>query len=641
MPTQLGFNNFKAFGSHMQYFTKKPITLVYGPNSVGKSSFLHSQLYLDYLRKTNMPNLDLDDSFFAGDKLDLGGFDNFIHKHNKTNAITYVLNISDRKNLDKLLLLDQENISQLIRNNFQNMDLSNSNLEKILNQEIKFGIKAKDVISFIQTEEKLNLLSKYSTNQDLKDSIELTNKSIRLQCKVAAAHNDKELKYKFQSENIENVINKGKLILEECKSEILNKKDLFIENIILTGKSDINKIKYYFDFLKYLLNIKSITLKIELGRSQNKFKSFLSYFIDDEILFDAKKLSINKNHNFMNNLDKLIKFDYDSSENLFNNCSNSFNFFDMKIPKDVPLTMTKLYLEALNFINFGDIEKNIQYFGPLRFYPERIDLFFKNSYKKHNTEKKKNNQLLNFNNYNSIFNKKPLIFLRPSFWKMVFKSQTFLDSLNKFFNLKNKKSQFESNNSQQMWEKLVQSEDIIKKLNNWLSNEKKLKSNYQISIDNVDKYKYLVFTDIKKQTEVTPRDMGLGISQMLPILISTISSKNTKIYVEQPELHLHPAVQMELMDEFIKSYNKNNNEFLLESHSEHMLLRVMKRIRQTNEGTLEDSSLRLTPDDICLLYVDNDGEQTYIQELRLSKTGKLLDHWPNGFFEEGYKERFF
>ncbi len=150
----------------------------------------------------------------------------------------------------------------------------------------------------------------------------------------------------------------------------------------------------------------------------------------------------------------------------------------------------------------------------------------------------------------------------------------------------------------------------------------------------------IVFTDILKQTEVTPRDMGLGVSQMLPILISTMGSKDTKIYLEQPELHLHPAVQMELMDEFIKSHNENNNEFMMESHSEHMLLRVMKRLRQTAKGTLEDKSLRLTPDDVCLLYVDNDKEQTYVRELRLSKSGKLLDHWPNGFFEEGYKERF-
>lgn len=97
---------------------------------------------------------------------------------------------------------------------------------------------------------------------------------------------------------------------------------------------------------------------------------------------------------------------------------------------------------------------------------------------------------------------------------------------------------------------------------------------------------------------------------------------------------------MELMDEFIRSKNENSNQFIIESHSEHLLLRVLKRLRQTHNETLDDASLRLTPDDVCLLYVDNDGEQTFIQELRLSKTGKLLDHWPNGFFEEGYKERF-
>ena len=67
---KIGFNNFKAFGSKMQYFSKKPITLVYGPNSIGKSSFLHSQLYLEYLRalgtlidvkKTNFDSLSKPD----------------------------------------------------------------------------------------------------------------------------------------------------------------------------------------------------------------------------------------------------------------------------------------------------------------------------------------------------------------------------------------------------------------------------------------------------------------------------------------------------------------------------------------------------------------------------------------------------
>jgi predicted ATPase len=83
------------------------------------------------------------------------------------------------------------------------------------------------------------------------------------------------------------------------------------------------------------------------------------------------------------------------------------------------------------------------------------------------------------------------------------------------------------------------------------------------------------------------------------------------------------------------------SNIILETHSEHILLRLMKRMRQTAEGTLEDEKLNLTPDDVCLLYVDSDGDNTFILELELDEDGSLLDPWPGGFFEEGFNERFF
>jgi len=150
----------------------------------------------------------------------------------------------------------------------------------------------------------------------------------------------------------------------------------------------------------------------------------------------------------------------------------------------------------------------------------------------------------------------------------------------------------------------------------------------------------LIFIDTRNNTRVTPREMGLGVSQVLPILIAAQTLKNYKIFIEQPELHLHPALQCEVADEIIKSMKFQKNEFVIESHSEHLLLRIMKRIRQTSEGTLKNDEVALTPDDICLLYVDNNGEMAYINELELDADGSLLDPWPNGFFEEGFKERF-
>jgi len=151
----------------------------------------------------------------------------------------------------------------------------------------------------------------------------------------------------------------------------------------------------------------------------------------------------------------------------------------------------------------------------------------------------------------------------------------------------------------------------------------------------------LIFIDLKNGTEVHPREIGLGVSQVLPILYNSFCIKETEIFIEQPELHLHPAAQGEIADVFIEGANKNDNTFMIETHSEHLLLRMMKRMKQTAEGTLEDENLRLTPDDVCLLYVDNDGENTFLTELELDDDGSLLDPWPGGFFEEGFNERFF
>ena len=219
----------------------------------------------------------------------------------------------------------------------------------------------------------------------------------------------------------------------------------------------------------------------------------------------------------------------------------------------------------------------------------------------------------------------------------------------------NKVSLSNSANSKRMWVDFIYSPEVIEKVDKWLSDSNKIKSNYHVKVTTHEKNnwlrklfnlkpkvaKSLAFVDKLNNIEVSPREMGLGISQVLPILVTCYVKKLTRIFIEQPELHLHPGAQCEIADEFIISKNTNENEFVIESHSEHMLLRFMKRMRQTADGTLKaDDPLALTPDDICLLYVDNNGEFTYLNELELDEEGNLLDPWPHGFFEEGYKERF-
>ena len=55
---RIGFSNFKAFGEKMQAFDKKPITLVYGANSIGKSTLLHRELYMQYVLDKKKVNVN-------------------------------------------------------------------------------------------------------------------------------------------------------------------------------------------------------------------------------------------------------------------------------------------------------------------------------------------------------------------------------------------------------------------------------------------------------------------------------------------------------------------------------------------------------------------------------------------------------
>ena len=86
----IGFKNFKAFGDTMQTFSNKPITLIYGPNSVGKSSILHALMYAKaVIGGANPDIMKLDDS------IDLGGFKNFIHKHDENRKFEFEREFND------------------------------------------------------------------------------------------------------------------------------------------------------------------------------------------------------------------------------------------------------------------------------------------------------------------------------------------------------------------------------------------------------------------------------------------------------------------------------------------------------------------------------------------------------------------
>jgi hypothetical protein len=126
-------------------------------------------------------------------------------------------------------------------------------------------------------------------------------------------------------------------------------------------------------------------------------------------------------------------------------------------------------------------------------------------------------------------------------------------------------------------------------------------------------------------------DVGFGISQILPVVVQSMLSTGKTLLIEQPEIHLHPRLQAELGALFVQTIKPPyNNSFIIETHSEHLLLRLQKMIRQG----------QLTPQDVSVIYVDRNQDGSRCLKMNLGPNGEFQDQWPQGFFEESYREIF-
>ena len=219
---------------------------------------------------------------------------------------------------------------------------------------------------------------------------------------------------------------------------------------------------------------------------------------------------------------------------------------------------------------------------------------------------------------------------------------------------------------------------LMEKTNNWLSGKNRLQTSYQfervefkevpkpslfhllfekgLNVDDLSELEEIydslanrttiALRDFERGILVAPCDVGVGISQMVPVIVAALFTQHGILAIEQPELHVHPAIQVGMGDLFIHARGNDfdrlssGRSLIIETHSEHILLRLLRRIRETTDGELPPGTSSLVPEDLSVVYVECIRGEAQFKSLEIDRYGEFLDRWPQGFFEERSGELF-
>lgn len=196
------------------------------------------------------------------------------------------------------------------------------------------------------------------------------------------------------------------------------------------------------------------------------------------------------------------------------------------------------------------------------------------------------------------------------------------------------------------WNILGRDPTLIEKTNSYM--EDFLKLGYTIKLEeSVSLDMVLKLHNKENDIDLDLLGVGLGISQVIPVLVGvshtgrSVAPDAIGIFaVEQPELHLHPAAQVALGDVFIDGIQNSSPTFLIETHSEHLLLRLLRRVHETS-STRVDTKYKLPPNDLSVVYVQSTPTGAKFTPVSVTDDGDFDEPWPEGFFEERDSELFY
>jgi hypothetical protein len=551
MLTALKIKNFKGIEGPVD-IAIKPVTLLYGVNSAGKSSVLHSMHFM----RGVLENFDLDptSSPYAADDIDLGGFSNLIHMHSagRRMVLGYSLDLS----LTDLPEYGQASVLSIS--------------EKVKTAYVEFGFSLDDQSRQPKLDYYLVSLNDIDVALVVPDSVQASSGNTRL--------------------------------------AYLNLRHPFLESVAESDDST---------FYNFELELRKIIPWTEEDEPIDKSLDNASQETINSLL-DLRKLERQAEYDLHIKHRDLLKYQVTGFRNGLPRWGKVISsptldaFSDSDFNEDLinidPVVLTELLVGPLELLR--DLLTDSRAIGPLRVIPRR-----------HLSLDSRANET---DWYSGL----------AAWYRLHDCSQGQLSEINKWLcdaehlGTGYQLERVESRDIPQSYLDRIQFGDVSDRESSWsLIGEQQIR-------------KKVWLVDTKNHVQVTPHDVGVGLSQLIPVVVASVDQKGSLLLIEQPELHIHPRVQVGLGDLYLQASKKYKRNFLIETHSEALLLRMMKRIRQTQDGELPEGVPHANRDDVAVYLIQNEGRGVAVMQMRMNERGEFIKPWPKGLFEESLRETF-
>ncbi len=634
----LKLNKFKAFGSQTDIKLSPMINLIFGKNSTGKSSILQAlRLFRQSYSEDQLTpfNLESPEKYKENGGIDIDiQYKGIVTDNNEKNKLsigieTGVIHRANSKilNEDKSIVYEYkydnnfyQKGDQLIKDKVLLSGLKVKNKVKKTNFELEFP----NAVFFDETGD---------TALQLSEETSIRKTSLKTNKVYKSLYSP--YYYNIKLKNLEitylNSLHKDFLKKKELIIDLLQKFSIYILEDL--GKLNRLKIREFDKGFKVVSQLKDVKNEKERNNKLKEYSSqFAKFFIFRTInlgLREYSKIELNEVSKEISNTIKLLKKTkkYEDFKNfILSDCKAKIErhiFYKGRFKLN-PNKEFKNYRVKDRYV-LGNIEDRLLYMHD--FITEAINYYDESKtdkypviqiFRSYNSERYSGimgeiagGQGSAYNDLNLCMEK---MFIIPG-----------LRSMPKRYFAKGIQTSYVGARAENLAESLA-NPAIRRDTNKWL---KRLEIPYSVEVKNIENHYEIIWLPRNKKISIFQNHIGLGYPLILPFIVQCLTAKNNIIVVEEPEVHLHPKLQADLGDLIVWSALKNDNQIILETHSEDLLLRVLKKIRKKE----------ISPEFVSANYVLKKGNKpSEIKKIKINSDGQYFTPWKDDIFAERLKE---